>query len=58
MLAVAAAVLGEVRRAKSQAKRSMRTEVTSVAVTDTPERLALLALAEDDVRSARAASAR
>ena len=45
-------MLGEVRGAKSQAKRSMRTEVTSVVVTDTPERLALLALAEDDVRSA------
>ncbi len=30
----------------------MRTEVTSAAVTDTPERLALLALAEADVRSA------
>jgi valyl-tRNA synthetase len=52
VLGVAAAVLGEVRGAKSQAKRSMRTEVTSVVVTDTPERLALLALAEDDVRSA------
>ena len=52
VLAVAAAVLGEVRGAKSQAKRSMRTEVTSVTVTDTPERLALLALAEADVRSA------
>ena len=52
VLAVAAAVLGEVRGAKSQAKRSMRTEVTSAAVTDTPERLALLALAEADVRSA------
>jgi valyl-tRNA synthetase len=52
VLGVAAAVLGEVRGAKSQAKRSMRTEVTSVVVTDTPERLALLALAEADVRSA------
>ena len=35
VLAVAAAVLGEVRRAKSEAKRSMRTEVASVIVTDT-----------------------
>ncbi|HKY67989.1 MAG TPA: class I tRNA ligase family protein, partial [Acidimicrobiales bacterium] len=52
VLAVAAAVLGEVRRAKSEAKRSMRTEVTSVSVIDTPERLALLELALDDVRSA------
>jgi valyl-tRNA synthetase len=52
VLAVAAAVLGEVRKAKSEAKRSMRTEVTSTVVADTPERLALLALAADDVRSA------
>jgi valyl-tRNA synthetase len=52
VLAVAAAVLGDVRGAKSQAKRSMRTDVTSVTVTDTTERLALLALAADDVRSA------
>jgi valyl-tRNA synthetase len=52
VLAVAAGVLGAVRKAKSEAKRSMRSEVTSVTVTDTPERLALLALAADDVRSA------
>ena len=35
VLAVAAAVLGEVRRAKSEAKRSMRAPVASVTVTDT-----------------------
>jgi valyl-tRNA synthetase len=52
VLAVAAAVLGEVRKAKSEAKRSMRSEVTAALVTDTPDRLALLALAADDVRSA------
>ncbi|MDD9369188.1 MAG: valine--tRNA ligase [Acidimicrobiales bacterium] len=52
VLAVAAAVLGEVRKAKSEAKRSMRTEVTAAVVTDTPDRLALLALGADDVRSA------
>jgi valyl-tRNA synthetase len=52
VLAVAAAVLGEIRRAKSEAKRSMRTPVASVTVTDTPDRLALLRLAESDVRSA------
>ncbi|HET9611789.1 MAG TPA: valine--tRNA ligase [Acidimicrobiales bacterium] len=52
VLAVAAAVLGEVRKAKSEAKRSMRTEVAAAVVVDTPERLALLALAADDVRSA------
>ena len=52
VLAVAAAVLGEVRRAKSEAKRSMRAPVTSVTVTDTPDRLALMRLAVADVRSA------
>ncbi len=52
VLAVAAAVLGEVRRAKSEAKRSMRTDVASATVTDTADRLALLALAADDVSSA------
>jgi valyl-tRNA synthetase len=52
VLAVAAAVLGEVRKAKSGAKRSMRTDVVSAAVTDTPARLALLAPAADDVCSA------
>ena len=39
---VAADVLSEVRRAKSEAKRSMRTAVTHVAITDTAERLAAL----------------
>jgi valyl-tRNA synthetase len=52
VLAVAAAALGEVRKAKSEAKRSMRTDVAAATVTDTAERLALLALAVDDVRSA------
>jgi len=52
VLAVASAVLAEVRRAKSEAKRSMRTEVTAAVVTDTPDRLALLALAAEDVRAA------
>ncbi|MGH9287338.1 MAG: class I tRNA ligase family protein, partial [Acidimicrobiales bacterium] len=52
VLAVAAAVLGGVRRAKSEAKRSMRAPVASVVVTDTADRLALLALAEADVCSA------
>jgi valyl-tRNA synthetase len=52
VLAVAAAVLGEIRRAKSEAKRSMRAPVASLTVTDTPDRLALLGRAEADVRSA------
>lgn len=52
VLGMAAAVLGEVRKAKSEAKRSMRTEVTQATVTDTPARLSLLALTADDVRAA------
>jgi valyl-tRNA synthetase len=52
VLAVAAAVLGEIRRAKSEAKRSMRAPVALVTVTDSPDRLTLLALAAADVRSA------
>jgi valyl-tRNA synthetase len=51
-LAVAAAVLGEVRGAKSAAKASMRQPVDTVTVTDTPARLALLALVAADVRDA------
>ena len=51
-LRVAADVLTEVRRAKSEAKRSMRTPVLHVRVADTEERLAALQLAVDDVREA------
>jgi len=52
VLAVAAAALGEVRKAKSEARRSMRTDVTLATVTDSPARLALLALAAADLRGA------
>jgi valyl-tRNA synthetase len=52
VLAVAAAALGEVRKAKSEARRSMRTAVTLATVTDSPARLALLALAAADLRGA------
>jgi valyl-tRNA synthetase len=52
VLGVAADVLGAVRKAKSEAKRRMSSDVAEVVVTDTPERLALLDLAADDVRSA------
>jgi len=52
VLTVAADVLTEVRRAKSEAKRSMRAEVAHVAVTDTAERLAALERAVDDVKAA------
>jgi len=49
---VAAAVLGEVRRAKSEAKRPLRTEVVRATVTDTPERIAVLETVADDVCAA------
>ncbi|MFV1990508.1 MAG: class I tRNA ligase family protein, partial [Acidimicrobiales bacterium] len=49
---VAAEVLAEVRRAKTEAKTSLRTEVSEAVVTDTADRLSLLALAEPDIREA------
>jgi valyl-tRNA synthetase len=52
VLTVAADVLTEVRRAKSEAKRSMRAGVTTIKVTDTPERLGALDQAAADVRGA------
>jgi valyl-tRNA synthetase len=51
-LELAAAVLAEVRKAKSQARRPMRAPVTRVLVRDTPERLQALALGGDDLRQA------
>ncbi len=51
-LAIAAAVLGEIRGAKSAAKVSMRNPVTTVTVTDTAERLKMLDLVAGDVRDA------
>jgi valyl-tRNA synthetase len=52
VLVVAADVLGAVRKAKSDAKRSMRSEVTRVEVTDSGSRLAALRSAQDDVMDA------
>jgi valyl-tRNA synthetase len=49
---VAAEVLSAVRKAKSDARRSMRAEVASVVVTDLPTRLAALDQAASDVREA------
>jgi valyl-tRNA synthetase len=49
---VAAWVLGEIRRAKALAKRSLRTEVERVVVRDTEERLKVLRGVERDVREA------
>ena len=52
VLTVAAEVLGEIRKAKSDAKKSMRVDVASVVVSDRPERLAAMAAASGDVRAA------
>jgi valyl-tRNA synthetase len=52
VLDMVSAVLGEVRRAKTTAHVSMRAKVAKLTVVDDPERLALLALAEDDLRDA------
>jgi valyl-tRNA synthetase len=46
------AVLAEVRRAKTAAKRSLRTPVARVEVADHPDRLAALADAAGDLRRA------
>jgi valyl-tRNA synthetase len=51
-LTVAAEVLGRIRKAKSDAKVSMRAEIAEAVVTDTPERLAALLLAATDVQDA------
>ena len=47
---VAASVLGEIRKAKTEAGVSLRADVESVVVRDTAERLALLAPALGDVQ--------
>ena len=52
VLDMTAEVLAAIRRAKTAAKRSMRAPVRRVVVTDTPERLAHLSLAESDLRDA------
>jgi valyl-tRNA synthetase len=52
VLEVAAYVLGEVRRAKTAAKRSMRVPVARLTVVDEPTRLSLLAQSESDLRQA------
>ncbi len=51
-LELAADVLREVRKAKSQARRPMRAPVARAVVHDTPERLDALELAVDDLRLA------
>ena len=54
---VAAWVLGEVRKAKALAKRSLRTTAGRVVVRDTRERLKLLQGSERDVREAGSVAA-
>ena len=51
-LDVARAVLGEVRKAKSEARQSMRADVRLVVVRDSAPRLAALASVAGDVRDA------
>ena len=50
--AVASAVLSEVRRAKSETRRPLRTPVVRAVVTDTADRLAVLNAVAGDVRAA------
>jgi len=57
VLDMAAAVLGEIRKAKTSAHVSMRAEVERVIVRDTPPRLAALAGAAADVGEAGRAAA-
>jgi valyl-tRNA synthetase len=49
---VGADVLGEIRKAKTEAKRSLTAPVAAVTVADTAERLAALERVTDDVRAA------
>ncbi len=49
---MAAEVLGFIRRAKSEAKVSMKADVSGVVVTDSPKRLAALLAVADDVKGA------
>ncbi len=52
VLAVSTEVLGEVRRAKSEAKRPLKLAITRAVVRDTAERLARLAQAKSDLCAA------
>ena len=52
ILTTAAALLADVRKAKSTEKRSLRTEVTLLTVTDTADQIAALRAAESDLRRA------
>jgi valyl-tRNA synthetase len=54
VLTAATELIADVRRAKTEAKRSQRATVATLRVTDVEERLALLRAAEDDLREAGA----
>jgi valyl-tRNA synthetase len=54
VLAAAATLLREIRRAKTEAGVSLRAPVASLTITDTEDRLAIFRLAEDDLRHAGA----
>lgn len=56
LLAVAGEALTELRRTKSEAKRKLRTAITSATITDTAERLDALRLVLADVSAAGVAS--
>ncbi|HUP84612.1 MAG TPA: valine--tRNA ligase [Acidimicrobiales bacterium] len=52
LLEVASAILGELRKAKTEAKRSMKTVITRATVVDKGERIITARLAESDLRDA------
>jgi valyl-tRNA synthetase len=52
ILTMASDAIGEIRKAKSEARRSMRTPVQRATISDTAARLALFGQAADDVRAA------
>jgi len=52
ILAAASAVLGELRKAKTEAKRSMKTPILRAEVSDAPDGLAAAQAAESDLREA------
>jgi valyl-tRNA synthetase len=54
---VAAEAIAQVRKVKTEAKRSLRTAVETATITDTPERVVALRAAETDVRDAGAIAA-
>ncbi len=57
LLSVAGETLTELRRVKTEAKRSLRTVIETATIADTEERIALLAQVEADVAEAGAVTA-